>query len=80
MLGFGPCFHPLTVPIREGHFKQWARLAKGDTSPENLENLLKGFHAVLDAPAAIAATQLFEAYPNAKYILVRPLFLSFTRA
>ncbi|KIJ33414.1 hypothetical protein M422DRAFT_264679 [Sphaerobolus stellatus SS14] len=38
-------------------------------SPENFDAVLKGYKSVVDSTAAITAKGLYDAYPNAKFIL-----------
>lgn len=43
-----------------------------DWSVEDLDNLLRGYRSIMDFLAAIHAEKLYRAYPDAKFILVRP--------
>ncbi|KAF8513442.1 hypothetical protein BU17DRAFT_53283, partial [Hysterangium stoloniferum] len=38
-------------------------------TPEQFDMILQGYHAVLDQPAALFPGELYEAYPDAKFIL-----------
>ncbi|GJJ07981.1 hypothetical protein Clacol_002188 [Clathrus columnatus] len=69
-LGLGPCWHPLNVDsYEEKRWDGWIGLAEEDASPEKCDEVLKGYRAVVDGPAAIIASSLLKAYPQAKFIL-----------
>ncbi|KAF8520135.1 hypothetical protein BU17DRAFT_8866, partial [Hysterangium stoloniferum] len=70
ILGFGPCYHTHS-PVREGKNDSdaWFKISDGMSTPEQFDMILQGYHAVLDQPAALFPGELYEAYPNAKFIL-----------
>ena len=39
---------------------------------ENLDKIFAKFHSVYDYPAAMYPQELYDAYPDAKFILARP--------
>ncbi|GJJ14852.1 hypothetical protein Clacol_009120 [Clathrus columnatus] len=70
-LGFGPCYHPLRIPVHENPWKVFTKAAKGGSTPEELDAIFQNYSAAVDNPVATIAASLYEAYPEAKFILVR---------
>ncbi|GJJ10955.1 hypothetical protein Clacol_005184 [Clathrus columnatus] len=68
-LGFGPCYHPLHVPRDQGRWVEWAKVMEGQTDPEFIDSILKGFNSAVDSPVALVADTLYKTYPDAKFIL-----------
>jgi hypothetical protein len=48
------------------------RTDTGNGTPEDFDGILRGYGSVLDYPAAMYPAELYAAYPDAKFILVRP--------
>lgn len=44
---------------------------KGDSSPDKCDEVLRGYRSAADGPSGIVASSLIQAYPHAKFILVR---------
>ncbi|KIJ26207.1 hypothetical protein M422DRAFT_272735 [Sphaerobolus stellatus SS14] len=72
-LGFGPCYHPLKIVKQTSDendlFASWAKINDENWSPADLDDLLRGYCSIMDFIAAINAEKLYQAYPDAKYIL-----------
>lgn len=70
-LGFGPCYHMKTILQKQdpNEIKTWFNLGEGSASLDDMRELLKDYNSILDYPAAIYYEKLYEAYPDAKFIL-----------
>ncbi|GJJ10202.1 hypothetical protein Clacol_004428 [Clathrus columnatus] len=49
--------------------KTWINISKGLTAIDDLRNLLKDYNSITDYPAVIYYDKLYQAYPDAKFIL-----------
>ncbi|TFK53829.1 hypothetical protein OE88DRAFT_1733696 [Heliocybe sulcata] len=71
ILGFGPFYHMFKIL----HNKQaedydvWSDFGEGKGKSEDLDRLFSSYKSVLDYPASMYPKELFEAYPDAKFIL-----------
>lgn len=71
ILGFAPWYHMITIlnGKRAGDYEVWNALGEGTAKPEDLDRILAGQKSVLDYPASLYPKELYEAYPNAKFVL-----------
>ncbi|KDQ50154.1 hypothetical protein JAAARDRAFT_82012, partial [Jaapia argillacea MUCL 33604] len=71
ILGFGPFYH--MFKILKGNltedFNTWIKFSEGQGSAEDLDRMFSEYQSVLDYPASIYPKELYDAYPNAKFIL-----------
>jgi hypothetical protein len=66
-LGFGPCFHMLTlIEEHPEHIKYFT--AARDGKPVAWKELFDSYGSAVDVPAALYARSILEAYPDAKII------------
>lgn len=77
-LGYGPSYHMREVLLEvqgistEGHTAKWKALAEGNYI--DLGDMLKEFSSGTDFPLSAFPAEMFEAFPDAKFILtVRPV-------
>lgn len=70
-LGFGPCYHMRVIVNRRdvNEIKMWYDLGQGSASLDDLREVLKDFNSFLDFPVALNCDKMYEAYPDAKFIL-----------
>lgn len=72
-LGFGPSYHPIKIlkqtSAENDIFAAWAKINDENSTPADLDNLLRGYTSISDFIAAINAEKLYQAYPDAKFIL-----------
>ncbi|MFF7984797.1 sulfotransferase family protein [Streptomyces sp. NPDC007901] len=66
MLGFGPCYHMVSIPTDHNHMSKWISAYEGDP---DWEAIFSGFSAAVDYPASFYYRELAEAYPEAKVLL-----------
>ncbi|GJJ06030.1 hypothetical protein Clacol_000217 [Clathrus columnatus] len=81
ILGLGPCYHMSTV-LQKGNpkdFELWTQIGTGiiilrpgqfeGSDSEIIDKLLGEYRSVLDYPAVLYHEAIYQAYPDAKYIL-----------
>ncbi|KAF8586163.1 hypothetical protein K439DRAFT_978169 [Ramaria rubella] len=70
VIGFGPSYHMTTI-IRGGgkDLLTWNKIGDGKGTTEDVHMLCDGYGAVLDYPPAMYPSELYAAYPDAKFIL-----------
>jgi hypothetical protein len=66
MLGFGPCYHMITVLADMTLADGWADALAGQA---NWDKVLDGFNSAVDYPTAFFYKELLAAYPDAKVVL-----------
>ena len=66
MLGFGPCYHMVTVLSDLDQASLWERALDGE---QPWEELFAGFGATVDWPGGFFYRELAERYPDAKVVL-----------
>lgn len=66
MLGLAPCYHMVNVFDDLAAAGSWRRVADGERSPAEI---LEGFAAAVDWPAAFFYRELMDLYPDAKVLL-----------
>ncbi|KAI0871362.1 hypothetical protein GGS24DRAFT_492270 [Hypoxylon argillaceum] len=74
-LGYPKVYHMSTFVDHTGDCKYWEQVIKakicGHSLPRSVwDNLLGNYQAVVDAPSCYFSTELAEAYPNAKVIIL----------
>ncbi|KIJ41760.1 hypothetical protein M422DRAFT_255069 [Sphaerobolus stellatus SS14] len=74
ILGFGPCHHPFRAPDIWEMWRMWNSVIE-KPSPEKIDNIFRGYKSAVDTPVAIMAKEMYNAYPNAKFILVSPFWI-----
>lgn len=65
MLGFDPCYHMFEV-IKHNHSSRWEAAFRDGSG---FGSLVQGYRSQVDFPAAVAYTELMEAFPEAKVVL-----------
>jgi hypothetical protein len=66
MLGLGPCYHMVNVLGDLDHVAVWERALSGEAE---LTDVLAGFEASVDWPAAFFYSELMTVFPDAKVVL-----------
>jgi hypothetical protein len=66
-LGLAPCYHMMELAVRGDHAERWVRAANGTSV--DWEQLLLGFPAAVDWPAAAFWRDILAAHPEARVIL-----------
>ena len=66
MLGFGPCYHMVTVLADLTLTDQWSSALAGQA---DWDKIFDGFNSAVDYPAAFFHRELLAAYPGAKVVL-----------
>ena len=66
-LGFDKCYHMQEAMKNPGHINMWYAASRGE--PVDWDELLKGYQAVVDWPAAAFYKELAERYPDSKVLL-----------
>ncbi len=66
MIGFGPCYHMVTVLSDLSLVPRWMDAFEGRT---DWENTFDGFQATVDWPGAFFYRDLMDLYPDAKVLL-----------
>jgi len=70
ILGLGPCYHTgVIISQGKSDFDAWIKISDGPATPEAFDAIFQGYHVVLDCPSALFPGELYEAYPDAKFIL-----------
>lgn len=67
ILGYGKCYHFFEFQSRPDDEKTIGDLC--DKKKVDLKSFFKGYHSTSDVPFAVFYKELYEAFPNAKYIL-----------
>ncbi|CAM9988281.1 unnamed protein product [Pylaiella littoralis] len=67
ILGFGPCYHMVSLFEKKGHGKLWLDGFQGRGLPAN--KIFNGYKAVVDWPAADFYKEILAANPNAKVVV-----------
>jgi len=65
-LGYGKCYH-FSELLKRKHAKRWFQSI--NSQPCHWDALFHGYRSTTDWPAAAFYKELFEQYPNAKFIL-----------
>ena len=66
-LGMGPCYHMREVVTRPFHIKIWHDISCG--GQPNWKRLFNGFNSAVDFPVSLFYEELFNEFPDAKFIL-----------
>ncbi|GJJ15985.1 hypothetical protein Clacol_010264 [Clathrus columnatus] len=71
ILELGPCYH--MIRIFQNHnveeVNTWINVSQGSTTLDDIRTLLKDYNSIMDYPSAIYYEQLYQIYPDAKFIL-----------
>ncbi|WP_062428397.1 sulfotransferase family protein [Herbidospora daliensis] len=67
IIGFGPCYHMLTVVEEPRRVHDW--LGVGDGKTADWDRIFRGFRSVVDFPAVSYWRELTDHYPDAKVVL-----------
>ncbi|KIJ48072.1 hypothetical protein M422DRAFT_777946 [Sphaerobolus stellatus SS14] len=70
-LGIKPAYHMFSIIKRKSkeEFDQWTKIALEGGTVEEIRTLLDPYPVILDYPAAMFPELVYEAYPDAKFIL-----------
>ncbi|KIJ44564.1 hypothetical protein M422DRAFT_252182 [Sphaerobolus stellatus SS14] len=71
LFGFGPCYHIMRVPNEQEAWRLWAEVIEGNDSPESFDQILQGYRSVVGSLVAVKPEEVYAAYPNAKFILIK---------